>query len=87
MNTFIAFSGSKHMGNDISLIILVISENFQDDGSAAILDWPDPAPRGSEKLGHPSRVKDKGLMMWYAKFQRFFTKCSIVVFDDIFQSS
>ena len=39
MNACIVFSGSKHMGNDISLIILVISEKFQDGGSAAILDW------------------------------------------------
>ena len=35
MNAFIVFGGSKHMGNDISLIILVISDNFQDGGSAA----------------------------------------------------
>ena len=48
---------------------------------------PEPAPSGSEKLGHPSRVKDKGLMKWYAKSQRFCTKCSIVVFGDIFQLS
>ena len=48
---------------------------------------PDPAPRGSEKLGHPSRVKEKDLMKWYAKSHRFFTKCSIVVFCDIFQLS
>ena len=39
MNACIVFSGSKHMGNDISLIILVISEKFQDGDSAAILDW------------------------------------------------
>ena len=39
MDASIVFGGSKHMGNDISLIILVISEKFQDGRSAAILDW------------------------------------------------
>ena len=42
-----------------------------------------PAPRGSKKSGLASKVKVKGLMKQYAKFQRFFMICSIFVFDDI----
>ena len=32
INTSSVFSGSKHMGNDVSLIILLISQNFQNGG-------------------------------------------------------
>ena len=41
MNAFIVFSGLKRMGNDISLIILVILENFQDiqDGRRRHLEY------------------------------------------------
>ena len=39
MNTFIVFSGSKYMGNDISLIILVISQNFQNGGGGHFGFW------------------------------------------------
>ena len=39
INTSIVFSGSKHMGNDISLIILVISQNFQNGGGGHFGFW------------------------------------------------
>ena len=39
MNTFIVFSGSKYIGNDISLIILVISQNFQNGGGGHFEFW------------------------------------------------
>ena len=39
INTCIVFSGPKHMGNDISLIILVISQNFQNGGGGHFGFW------------------------------------------------
>ena len=33
------FSGSKHMGNEVSLIILVISQNFQNGGGGHFGFW------------------------------------------------
>ena len=39
INTSIVFSGSKHMGNKVSLIILAISQNFQDGGGGHFGFW------------------------------------------------
>ena len=45
---------------------------------------PDPAPRGSKNLGHPSRVKDKGLIKSFCKVSKNLHK---VLNCYIFQSS
>ena len=44
MDGSIGFRRWKSIGIDMSLIILVISEIFQDGGSAAILDWLQKIP-------------------------------------------